>query len=180
VYQLSVIAGAPESSIFVNGIQCKGAVSIYHVKNNCITIVNELSIEDYLKCTLAANEGQEMINLPREAAAALTIAARTEVYRIALEGKKHSYPWDITAREANYYGVGITQRGNATEEAVNWTRYMVLESSKGTGPLESVKVIPAKATELANKGLDAQKILKTLYPQTRIGATINAEQVSIR
>ena len=115
VYQISVIPLAQDSYLFVNGIQYKGAVSIYHVRDNRITIVNEVSIEDYLKSTLAVQYEE---TLSKEAMAALTIIARTEAYSKALQGGSTTRPWDTAAHEASYYGFGVTQRKNGVEEAV--------------------------------------------------------------
>jgi hypothetical protein len=177
VYQICVIPTSSESLLYVNGIQYKGAISIYHVKENRITIVNEVSIESYLKSTLALQYEDVLL---KEAMAALVIAARTEAYSRVLNAQSNTRPWDITASEANYYGCGVTQRENGVEEAVDWSRYMVLESLKHGGPLQNVRLDPEKADELAQKGLDAQKILKTAFPHTKIGATIEADEVAIR
>jgi hypothetical protein len=176
IYQIYVIPLSKETSISVNGIQYKGAVAIYHVRNNRITIVNEVPIEDYLKATLAVQYEEE---LPQHAIAALAIAARTEAYSKVLQGLS-TRPWDITAREASYYGFGVTRRQNGVDGAVDWTRFMVLESLKQQGPAQNVCILPDKAKELAKMGFDAQKILKTVFPQTKIGATIDADEVAIR
>lgn len=177
VYQITVVPAASDASLLINGIQYKGAVSIYHVKNNHITIVNEISIEDYLKSTLVV---QYEASMPKEAMAALAIAARTEAYSKALQGETSPRPWDIGAQEAGYYGYGITQRKNGTEEAVDWTRFMVLESVKQSGPAQNVRLLPERASELAGKGYDAQRILATTFPDTKLSTTINSAEVSIR
>jgi|ERR1700722_8582328 len=177
VYQITVIPLASNSCLYVNGIQYKGAISIYHVRDNHVTIVNEVSIEDYVKATLSI-QYEEIF--PKEAMAALAIAARTEAYNRALQGQSITRPWDVTAQDANYYGFGVTQRKNGVEEAVDWTRYMVIESIKQNGSAQNVHLSSAKADELAKKGFDAQKILKATFPHTKIGATIDADEVTIR
>jgi Stage II sporulation protein len=177
VYQISVLPLTRDACLFVNGIQYKGAVSIYHVRNSRITIVNEVAIEDYLKATLAVQYDEA---LTKEAMAALAIAARTEAYSKALQGASTTRPWDIAAHEADYYGLGVTQRKNGVDDAVDWTRYMVLESLKQQGPAQNVQLSSTKADELAKKGFDAQKILKTAFPHTKIGATISPDEVAVR
>jgi hypothetical protein len=146
------------------------------VKNNRITIVNEVSIEEYLKSTLALQDE----NLSKEALAALAIAARTDAYNRVLQGQSINRPWDVVAQDVNYFGYGITQQKNGRDESIDWTRYMVLESVKENKPAQNVKIKGDKADELAQKGYDAQKILRTLCPQTKIGATISPDEVAIR
>jgi hypothetical protein len=177
VYQISVIPLEKETSFLVNGIQYKGAISIYHVRDNRITIVNEVPIEEYLKSTLAVQYEEP---LSREAMAALAITARTEAYSKVIQNGRSARPWDIAAHEVCYCGFGVTQRHNGVEDAVDWTRYMVLESTKQKGPAENLRLVPDRADELAKQGCDAQKILKTLFPHTKIGATIDADEVAIR
>jgi hypothetical protein len=177
VYQICVIPLSKDTSILVNGIQYKGAVSVYHVRDNHITVVNEVPIEEYLKSTLTVQYDE---SLSKEAMAALAIAARTEAYNKALQGTTSPRPWDIATHEASYYGFGVTQRKNGIEEAIDWTRYMVLKSVKTNEPAQNVRLVPDKADELAKKGCDAQKILQTLFPQTKIGATIHPDEVAVR
>lgn len=176
VYQISVIPTHPDSLIYVDGIQYKGAVSIYHVRNNRITVVNEVSIEDFLKSTLALQFDRPC---DKEAMCALAIAARTEVYAKVLNGKSSNRPWEISAQEAGYFGWGVTQQKNGVEEAVDWTRFMVLESSK-TGTPQSVHLARTKAEELASQGYDAKKILQSSFPAHKLSITINADEVARR
>ncbi len=177
VYQISVIPTHPDTLVYVDGIQYKGAVSIYHVRDNRITVVNEVPIEDFLKSTLAL---QYDAPLNKEAMCALAIMARTEVYAKALNGKSSSRPWEITAQEAGYYGCGVAQQKNGVEEAVDWTRFMVLESSKSGGPAQSIRLARAKAEELASQGYDAKKILQSSFPGHKLGITIHADEVARR
>lgn len=177
VYQITLVPTTRASSIYVNGIQYKGIVSVFHVRNNHITIVNEVPIEEFLKSTLAVQFEE---SLPKEAMAALAIAARTEAYSRVLQGQSITRPWDISAQEAGYFGFGVTQRKNGVDEAVEWTRFMVLESTKQEGPAQNVRLAATQADDLAKKGFDAQKILTSTFPQTKIGATIKADEVAIR
>lgn len=174
VYQICLVPMTKESSFLVNGIQYKGAISIYHVQDNRITIVNEVSIEDYVKSALTVCYEEP---LSKEAMAALAIATRTEAYSKVVQNARSARPWDIAAHETCYYGFGVTQRKNGVEEAVDWTRYMVLESVKQKGPAQNLRLSPDRVEELAKQGFDARKILTTLFPQTKIGATIDADTI---
>ncbi len=175
VYQISIIPTSKSSTISVNGIQYKGALSVYHVKGNHIAIVNEVPIEAYLKATLAVK--YEDTHLPEEAMAALAIIERTEAYNKALA--RTSRPWDVVARETGYFGSGTAQPKNV-ETSVNLTRYMVLESLKEGNPIQNPHFSATKAEALAQKGMDAQKILKSAFPSAKIGATISADEVAVR
>lgn len=177
VYQISVVPTHRDTLVSVNGIQYKGAVSIYHVHNNKITIVNEVPIEDYLRSTLAL---QYDAPLHREALSALVIAARTKAYSQAIHGKSTSRPWEITAHEVGYYGHGVTQQKNGVEEAVDWTRFMVMESPKYGGVSQNISLGPLKAQELAQMGLDATKILYSSFPNQKLGITIDADEIALR
>ena len=175
VYQIAIIPTSRSTRLSVNGIQYKGVISVYHTKGNRIAIINEVPIEDYLKSTLAVK--YDNADLSEEAMAALAIMERTEAYNKALV--RTSRPWDVVAREAGYFGSGAAQLKNV-ETSVNSTRYMVLESLKEGGTIQNPHFPVARAQALAQKGMDAQKILKSVFPSAKIGATISADEVAIR
>ncbi|MCC5832988.1 MAG: SpoIID/LytB domain-containing protein [Chlamydiales bacterium] len=177
IYQISVVPTHSDCLVYVDGIQYKGTVSVYHVRNSRITIVNEVPIEDFLKSTLALHYDRPF---EREAMCALAIAARTEAYAKVLNGKRSKRPWEVTAQEAGYYGWGVTQQKNGVEAAVDWTRFMVLESSNSGGPAQSVPLARSKAEELAGRGYDAKKILQSSFPGHKLGITINPDEVAAR
>ena len=177
VYQISVIPLNRDTTISVNGIQYHGIVSVYRVRDNRIAVVNEIAIEEYLKCTLAI---QYKDPLPQEAMAALAIAARTEAFSRVVQGQQLTRPWDVTAQEESYFGFGVTQQKSGIEEAVDLTRFMVLESLQGNGPAQNVTLAASKADELASKGWDAQKILKTAFPQTKMGIMVDLKALANR
>jgi Stage II sporulation protein len=171
VYEIAIVPTKCDTTISVNGIQYKGAVSFYHVRDLQIAIVNEVSIEEYLKSTLAAQYAEN--DLSEEALAALAIIARTEAYAKTLA---RSRPWDVTVREAEYFGLGHDQN---IEAAVNGTKYLVLET-KDKALLQNPHLSSTKANELAQRGMDAQKILKSVFPAAKIGATITPTDLTIR
>lgn len=177
VYQISVIPLNRDTTISVNGIQYHGIVSVYHVRDNRITVVNEIAIEEYLKSKLAI---QHKDPLPQEAMAALAIAARTEAFSRVIQGKQLNRPWDVMAKEESYFGFGVTQRKSGIEEAIDLTRFMVLESLQGNDPAHNVALAASKAEELASKGWDAQKILKTAFPHTKMGIMVDLKALANR
>jgi hypothetical protein len=166
VYRIVV---APENSatkMFVNGIQYAGAIAIYHAKNNKIVVVNEVSIEDYIKSTLTLKHDSP---LSKEAMAAIAIAARTSAY--AMTQNKTRRPWDIVAKEMNYLGSSVFFKNSFVNEAVDGTRFIVLESKANDGSLPDIRLDAEKAEELAGHGLDAKKILQKACPQGKLRAT---------
>lgn len=177
VYALTLIPTHPEASFYVDGIQYKGIISIYSNRDNCVTVVNELPVEEFLKSNLSLKYQQP---LSKEAIAALAILGRTEIAARLAHRKESlsSKPWDVAADEVGYYGYGVTLQKSCVEDAVNWTRFMVLESTKGGFPTQ-LDLTTEKAEELASMGYDAQKILMNTFPHTKFGVTINAKQVSV-
>lgn len=179
VFALSLLPTNPNTSFYVNGIQYKGVISIYCNQENCVTVVNELPVEEFLKSNLSLKYPQP---LSREAISALAILGRTEIAAKLAQRKESpkfsSKPWDVSAEEVNYYGYGVTLQKSGVEEAVNWTRFMVLESTKGGFPTQ-LELATEKAEELASMGYDAQKILLNTFPQTKFGVTIEPKQVSV-
>ncbi len=126
-----------------------------------ISVVNEVSIENYLKSTLSLHYD---VLLPKEAMAALVIAERTNAYAAVSQEK----PWDITALQAKYYGLGVTQRRNGVEEGVDATRFMVIQSTKSGKLMPGLKIAPGAAEELAERGCDARKILSTTSSEAKL------------
>lgn len=167
VFQISIVPRSPKTMLYVNGMQYKGAISVYHCKDKYIAIVNEVPIEDYVKATLSMEVEQK---LSKEALAAIAIVARTEAFT-KLNENSTKKPWDVTAQEGNYFGFAVTQRQNNVEEAVDWTRFMVLEAASEGGTIQNLLLTPEKAQELADKGFDAKKILQSACPTAKLGVT---------
>ncbi len=176
VFQLELIPGSEETQFFVNGMQYVGNLSVYHVKNNKITLVNEVSIEEFLKSTLPLKH--DIPHSP-EALSALIIAARTEAYARTQSGSRRC-PWHISAEEAGYFGRGVTQQKYGIEKAVDSTRFMVLKSVKEQLSPKVLSLDPMKVEELAVRGLDAGRIFENLYPHLRMGVTIDPKEMITR
>lgn len=168
VYQIAVIPQSPKTMVYVNGIQYKGAVSVYHRgKSNHLCIVNELGLEDFLKATLPLKlEG----SLSQEALAAYTIVERTRVFAALGAPKKNKCPWDLEASEVNYFGYGSATSAPLLVNAVDATRHMVLEAREGGGALP-IELSLDQAQQLAEKGLDARQILEMACMKGRIAVT---------
>jgi len=177
VYQFSIIPQTPETTLYVNGLQYKGALSVYRVRNNLITIVNEVPLEDYLKSVLAVKFKEPVSG---EVAAALAIAERTTAYSLISAQRVTPRPWDTTAEKNNYYGYSVTRQPNGFDNAVDQTRFMVMESTKDGKIVQNISLNRAKAIELAELDFDAKKILKTSFPHVKLGLTIDSNKMAIR
>lgn len=174
VYQIEVVAQNPSTVFYLNGIQYQGSISIYHMPNNNISIINELPIENYVKSVLTLDYDKPLFD---EAMAALAIAKRTEVYAHVM--RTNNRPWDIVAEEAGYFGFSVTHRHNGVEEAVDRTRFMILELTKEMMAAQTIDLTPQQAEKLAKEGLDARLILKNVFPDTKMGITVNPNKLSI-
>jgi hypothetical protein len=177
VYQISVIPTSPQTTISVDGIQYKGGISVYHMRGNHIALINDVPIEEFLKSTLSVKYDDSQLS--DEALAALAIIDRTEAYSRVLGHVNNTRPWDVVANEVNYFGAGVPQ-SKQVFHSIESTRYMVLESLKENTPLANPHLSPSKADELAQTGMDAQKILRSAFPTAKIGATISADEVAVR
>ncbi len=162
-----VVPTNKQTVFYVDGFQYKGAIAVYQDQNRHITLVNELTIEDYLRSTLALKFDHQMSD---EAMAAITIGARTEAYAQALAGRSAGAAWDLKAKEVGYYGNGVAFQTNGVEQSVENTRFMVVESAPGQ-PLQQVRLLRSKVEELANAGQDAKRILQSYFPHSHLGVT---------
>ncbi len=98
-YQLRFVPSNSEGSVLINGIQYKGSVEIYQ-REGKFSVVNQISIEDYLKAALAA----EFPNpLHPEVMDALAILFRTQAYYLATNHKETF--WHYTLDQNRYYSV---------------------------------------------------------------------------
>jgi stage II sporulation protein D len=164
VYEITIKPVDEESSLFVDGIQYKGAISVYHAPNHRITIVNEIPIENFLLSVLSVKYD---FPVAKEALAALTILERGDVYS-RVERNSHGQSWyDYTVEEIGYKGHGVIKRSLGIDTAVQATRFMVMEGHTEGRSLPNV----SQLEELAHMGLDAKQILRSCYPTATIGLT---------
>lgn len=173
VYQITIKPMNEETSLFVNGIQYKGAISIYHSSNHRITIVNEIPIEHFLLSVMSVKYD---LPLAKEAIAALTILERSAIYAKAESNRATQVFYDYTKEELDYQGHGITKQFVGVDQAVQATRFMVVEGEKYVGLMPSIREVE----ELAHMGLDARQILRSCYPNAAIGLTATIPSKIIR
>lgn len=170
VYQVEVVPQALETTMYVNGIQYKGKITVYSNGQGQICIVNEVPIEDFVKSTLASQVEE---SLSKEALASVVIANRTAAYVRSLQGKENL--WDIAASEAKYYGYGVTKQRNGLDEAVDNTRFIVLV--KENVPVLNIALSKEEAQELAQQGFDAKKILRSVCPGSALKTTVEPRPI---
>lgn len=185
VYQLKVVPDNADTRVIVNGTEYKGIVYIYDV-NGKLCVINELDIEDYIESVLSGLFDRP---LSKEAMNAIAIAARTDAYHHATNAS-NPY-WHVDAEKTGYYGFSVTRKKNGVDQAVENTKYMVLNLSTSysspkiqTFPTQIVKneaapiaitsgtALPvSKIEQMAQKGLLADRILTSMFPNTTISLT---------
>lgn len=124
-FQIAIVPTNGRTTTWIDGVCYNGIVFIYGVGNK-INIVNQVSIEDYLKNTLAT---QYKENLSDEALAALAIAARTAAYYQAERYGDAFYQYDAEA--VSYHGLNCTKK-KGVDRAINATRYLVMKQPEKT------------------------------------------------
>jgi hypothetical protein len=168
--EISIIPTSPQTDLFLNGFQYKGAFHIYLNENRRLTIVNSLPVEKYLRSTLAVKDVALKSKAAQEAYA---ILQRTR----AIDSlKREEALWDVSAKDEGYFGFGVTSGESVLEKAVEMTPFMVLGGDKG----EAHAASPSKIQELAQMGLDAKMILESLYPTACLGITPSKRELEMR
>lgn len=180
LYQIKIKPDEKISSSILNGSEYAGEIYVYDI-GGTISIVNQITVEDYLRSILAAYQNQ---NLEPETLAALTIVARTNAYFQAANPKNPH--WAVDAEKVGYQG--RVSSSQAIENAVKATRYMIMSRTgiyEGVatpfaaqfGPLnegqtpkdaEVSKISVEEANELAKRGDHAAQILAKAFPGTTI------------
>lgn len=180
LHQILIVPDENTTTTIVDGIEYKGPIYVYDI-GGTISVINEISIEDFLSSTLAQKYHQK---LPQEMLAAAVIAARTNAY-YAAANPKNQY-WSIDAKQANYQGFAVVDQNSDVQKTLADTRFMVmsLPSNGGNGinsfPAEwkteatllnqpnISKITFEQATELANQGEHAAQILMKAFPGVKI------------
>ena len=163
VHQIAVVPGASDTEIYVNGNRYPGTVYVYdNGKNEKLSIVNELPIEDYLTYSL---NNRFASNLSDETFAALAIAERTNAYYQAQHPKSKFFA--IDGLQLDYKGVRAIDPNNGIQKALRNTRYMVMSR---TGLYEGI-VTPFALTweKLPNRGETSQISLNDAEGMARNG-----------
>lgn len=178
LYQLRV---APEDCcglVNVDGVDYLGSVTVYDI-GGTISIVNQVTAEDYIRSILGREELQ---GLHPETLAAIAITARTNAYFQAVN-PKNTY-WAVDAKKVGY--VGSRSEPLATDKAVAVTRYMIMSQSSlydevatpfaarfssdtSASKEERVSQISIEEAEkMAQRGDHAAQILAKAFPGTTI------------
>jgi stage II sporulation protein D len=123
-YQIMLVPDDDSTTFLVDGKEYQGTIFVYQ-SNNKIHIVNELSVESYVKSILGSKVSSAY---SEEALAALAITARTETVYQKL--KQKGAFWHIRAQGEGYQGYSVTHRPFGIDEAVDHTKGMVLHSGQ--------------------------------------------------
>lgn len=153
-------AQTEDSSLFVNGVQYRGNLYIVREKDQRLTVINEIDLEEYLRCVLSLS------NVPqkKESLAAWVILQRTAMHRMVKN--RYKQPYDVVASEVNYLGYGVVQKFNGVDQAVDNTRYMICD--------RDVRMTDFAIEELdhyAKEGINAKEILHKFQPQLELSLT---------
>lgn len=154
-HQIRISPKSEDTSILLNGIQYNGSIIVYKTENN-LQIVNEISIEDYIKSILSQ---QFPYPLEHEVMSSVAIAARTTAYFIT-QKNKDSF-WHVKASEIGYQGSTVVIPNSTISQAVDATRHLILVQSSN----ESNAPFVAEWTEhSAGKTASYKTIYRKNYP----------------
>ncbi len=123
-HQVRIQPKNSDTKLLVNGIQYDGSIIVYKIDNQ-LQLVNELSIEDYLKSTLSH---QFPYPLESEVMSSVAIAARTTAYFLVQKNK--SAYWHLQASDIGYQGSTVIIPNSPVIQAVEATRHLILVQSK--------------------------------------------------
>lgn len=183
LYQLKIKPEESTTTTTVDGKEYIGSMYVYDV-GGTISIVNQISVEDYVQAVLAQFKD---LNLHPETWAALAIAARTNAYFQAVN-PKNTY-WAVDAQKVGYTGSGKSLPSSPEiDRAVDVTKYMIMSQTgiyegiatpfaAQLGPLQTgrsakeivvSKISLDEADEMAKHGEHAAQILAKAFPKTTI------------
>ena len=178
LHQMKIVPEEERATVSVDGVEYPGDVYVYDI-GGTVSVVNEVPIEDYLKSVL--NAQFENDGLPKEAIAAIAIAARTNAAYQA-QNPKNTY-WSVEASKVGYEGKEVAERSNAINQAIDETRGMVMKNGGSLFPAEWGSTTGGKphrekavfshitlfdVEEMAKKGDKADKILSKAFPNSVI------------
>jgi stage II sporulation protein D len=114
-------------TLFLNGIQYEGSFNIYRI-GKTLSIVNDLSIESYLRSQLSQEFTYPLEN---EVMAAIAIAARTTAYYHAQKNKEAF--WHLEAKEIGYQGSSLVSPQSPICNAIAATKDLILQQPQESG-----------------------------------------------
>lgn len=128
IFQVTLIPKSEATRFLVNGIEYPGAIEVYNAQNKLV-VINELTVEDFLKAHLAPQISHDYNLSTYEA---LAIAMRTHYYHLA-EKNGGSF-WHLDAKEIGYNGSGLNLQNLKLEAGILGTKYVVMNHNKHTFP----------------------------------------------
>jgi len=120
IHQIYITPRSPKSSILVNGIQYEGSIAVFKVKNK-ISIVNDISVEQYIKAVLSP---LFPFPLENEVMASIAIIARTNAYYHISKG--HGSFWDVDAKSTGYKGSALIDPKSILAKSIDSTKNLIL------------------------------------------------------
>jgi len=180
LYQLKIEPADRFMEVSIDDHDYKGSIYIYDVGGK-ISIVNKISVEDYVSSILANYRDQQF---EPEALAALVIATRTNAYFQSVNPKT-TY-WAVDGQKVGFQGV--VSGNSAIEQAIKQTRFMImsktgvyervatpfaaqfgdLQTGQSTKDVEVSKISLEEANAMAQKGEHAAQILAKAFPGSTI------------
>jgi stage II sporulation protein D len=121
IHQITVVPRSSNTSILLNGIEYRGAMSIYKIGSK-ISIINEIDIETYIKAILSPQFNYPLEN---EVLSAIAIAERTTAYFQVNTASKESF-WHVEAKDVGYAGTSLIVQDSPVTQAVDTTKHMIL------------------------------------------------------
>lgn len=176
IFQIVINPEDKSTTTIVDGIEYRGRIYVYDI-GGAISIVNEISFDEYVKTILSSKLQQP---LPEEALAALAIAARTNAYY--LKQNSRSNFWTVDAKQIGYHGYALSNPSSLIEQAVKATHNMVMRESSNpflaqwdivdasapnAKPVTS-KISIEQAAMFAHQGDHAAQILRKAFPTAQI------------
>ncbi len=129
IHQIKISPNNENTTILVNGIECKGSIEIYEI-NSKIQLINELDAEDFLKSMISVNlDSLDHNNATLES---IAIAARTNLY-YTITNSTNNY-WHINASKSNCIVDKISSIDYKINKAVNATKNSVMTYNGKTFP----------------------------------------------
>lgn len=151
--------------VFINGIQYKGKVHIYKTNQHYVTLINEVTVEDFLKSVLSVKITYPM---PKEALAAIAIIERTRFYERLLENYDINSLWHVLASSEGYFGYGVTKCFLGVEEAIDWTSRIILDNVPDSFSWNMDSNVQQSILDLSTLGYNARQIFESFYPNAKL------------
>ncbi len=164
VYQIMIFPDENATTVLVDGVEYRGPIFVYDI-GGTISVVNEVSIEDYLSATLANRyklASNELLN-------AIVIASRTTAY-YRVENPKSSF-FAVDGASVGYQGQAAIDPSSNIEKAIKATRYMVMTNTM----LTTDKIVPF-ASEWKQEGMTSPPLAEVLTAKITLSEAASMAQ----